>query len=133
MANDDIPQEAAHIPLSISVRVMIILADMCTGKGRETNSSGLRCLWPSSHTLHDSAEEFATSEPFLQSKPSQLIDSCNAQPSSLLLSQEVLGAPEQAHQLYGSTGPTVEQPASTVFTGVDVGDPISRLAWASAG
>ncbi|DBA81402.1 TPA: hypothetical protein ACH3X2_006820 [Trebouxia sp. C0005] len=118
MANNDIPHGAAHIPLVVHVRKN--WAGWQTGKSAVVS----RCLWPSSHAPHDSTEEVASSEPFLQSKPSQLLDSNNMQPSSLLPSQEFprAPAPEQAHQLYGGTGLTVDQPASAGFTGVDVGE-----------
>ncbi|DBA67780.1 TPA: hypothetical protein ACH3X2_001214 [Trebouxia sp. C0005] len=118
MANNDIPHGAAHIPLVVHVRK--------DWAGWQTRKSGLvsKCLWPSSHAPPDSTEEVASSEPFSPSKPSQLIDSSNAQPSSSLPSQKVLGAPtpEQAYQLYGSNGLTTDQLASTGFTGVDVGE-----------
>ncbi|KAL0023434.1 hypothetical protein WJX79_000959 [Trebouxia sp. C0005] len=44
--------------------------------------------------------------------------------SAVVSSQEFprAPAPEQAHQLYGGTGLTVDQPASAGFTGVDVGE-----------
>ncbi|DBA66166.1 TPA: hypothetical protein ACH3X2_002638 [Trebouxia sp. C0005] len=113
-----IPHGAAHIPLVVHVRK--------DWAGWQTRKSGLvSCfLWPYSHAPPGSTEEVASSEPFLPSKPSQLIDSSNAQPSSLLPSQETRGvpAPEQAHQLSGGTGLTVDQPASAGFTGVDVGE-----------
>ncbi|KAL0023470.1 hypothetical protein WJX79_008351 [Trebouxia sp. C0005] len=108
----EVQLESAHIPLVVHVRK--------DWAGWQTRKSGLvSCfLWPYSHAPPGSTEEVASSEPFLPSKPSQLIDSSNAQPSSLLPSQETRGvpAPEQAHQLSGGTGLTVDQPASAGFT-----------------
>ncbi|KAL0018388.1 hypothetical protein WJX77_002518 [Trebouxia sp. C0004] len=129
MANNDIPNGAAHIPLIVHVRKDWV--------GWQTKKSGLvsRCLWPSSHAPPDSAEHeqvaqpgnmgthcLPSSEPFLQSKPKQLKDSSAGQPSSLLPRQESLGAPasEQAHQMYGDTGLTVDQPVSSGLIGVAV-------------
>ncbi|KAL0026118.1 hypothetical protein WJX79_001129 [Trebouxia sp. C0005] len=44
--------------------------------------------------------------------------------NGLLSSQGILGAPapEQAHQVFGGTGLTIDQPASTGFAGVDVAE-----------
>ncbi|KAL0026159.1 hypothetical protein WJX79_006416 [Trebouxia sp. C0005] len=119
MANNDIPNGAAHIPLVVNARK--------DWAGWQTRKSGLvsKCLWPSSHAPPNSTEEVASSEPLLQSKPCQMINLSNArQSSSLLPSQEIFGAPapEQAHQLYGGTGLTIDQPASSGFTGVHVGE-----------
>ncbi|DBA65515.1 TPA: hypothetical protein ACH3X2_003172 [Trebouxia sp. C0005] len=117
LANNDIPRGAAHIPLVVHVRKDWV--------GWQTKSNGLlsRCLWPSSHAP-PSTEEVASSQCLFQSKPSRLINLSSAQPSSLLPSQGILGAPapEQAHQMFGGTGLTIDQPASTRFSGVDVAE-----------
>ncbi|DBB13390.1 TPA: hypothetical protein ACH3X3_005123 [Trebouxia sp. C0006] len=133
MANNDIPHGAAHIPLVVNVRKDWV--------GWQTkNGLVSRCLWPSSQAPPASADQRAhereelaqpgnvttyygpSTDLNLQSNHNQLEDLSAGQSSLLLSCQESLGAPaiEQAEQLYGVAGLTVDQPTSPGFTGVAV-------------
>ncbi|DBB13346.1 TPA: hypothetical protein ACH3X3_005081 [Trebouxia sp. C0006] len=140
MANNDIPHGAAHIPLVVNVRKDWV--------GWQTkNGLVSRCLWPSSQAPPASADQRAhqleelaqpgnvttyygpSSDLKLQSDPYQLDDSSAGQLSLLNSRQESHGASanEQAEQLYGDAGLTVDQPTSPGFTGVVVGEGTAGL------